>query len=297
MSLPSSIRIGKHVLLLMAVSLAFTGAAVAQQKAPVPDADAQAEPRQLVRDIYGDKYRRSETPGAKTALAREMLEAAARDKDGSASQFVLLKTAREVAAEAGDAATVLEAVDRTARTYDVNDLKMKAEALQVAARNARLPGQRKAIAKEAYALVSAASDRDDYETAGELAELAVAEARKAREHALAGKIAASMKEVQERQRAFAEYEQALAVLEKDPAEPAANLAAGRYLCLVKQDWDRGIAMLALGSDPQLKALAAGDLKPAASADEQVARGDGWWELAQTADGRDRQSLMLRAGYW
>ena len=60
-----------------------------------------------------------------------------------------------------------------------------------------------------------------------------------------------------------EYRDALVVLENDPTNPAANLAAGRHLCLVQGDWDRGLPMLALGSDAELKAAATKDLAGAA----------------------------------
>ena len=46
----------------------------------------------------------------------------------------------------------------------------------------------------------------------------------------------------------------------DPVEPAANLAAGRYLCFVKGDWEQGVPYLALGSDAQLKAVAPMELR-------------------------------------
>ena len=82
-----------------------------------------------------------------------------------------------------------------------------------------------------------------------------------------------------------------------PSHPAANLAAGRFLCLVKGDWARGVSMLALGSDPELKETAIKDLKGAATAAEQAALGDAWWDLAEKKEGQEKESLMLRAGTW
>jgi hypothetical protein len=38
------------------------------------------------------------------------------------------------------------------------------------------------------------------------------------------------------------------IMEDNPAEPGANLAAGRFLCFHKDDWERGVPMLALGSE-------------------------------------------------
>ena len=56
-------------------------------------------------------------------------------------------------------------------------------------------------------------------------------------------------------------------------------------------------MLALGSDAVLKAAAIKDLRGADSADEQAAIGDAWWDLAETKQGQERDTLRLRAGFW
>ena len=86
-------------------------------------------------------------------------------------------------------------------------------------------------------------------------------------------------------------------MENDPAEPAANLAAGRYLCLVKGDWEQGVPMLALGSDAALKAVALMELRGADSAEQQAAIGNAWWDAAETRQGAERDTLRLRAGVW
>ena len=86
-------------------------------------------------------------------------------------------------------------------------------------------------------------------------------------------------------------------MDDNPTEPAANLAAGCYLCFVKGNWNRGVAMLALGSDEPLKAVALMELRGAASADEQAAIGDAWWDVAEARQGDERDTLRLRAGFW
>jgi hypothetical protein len=87
------------------------------------------------------------------------------------------------------------------------------------------------------------------------------------------------------------------VLDKNPTEPAANLAAGRYECFVMGKWDTGVAKLALGSDAPLKDLAIKDLRGASTVEEQAAIGDGWWDVAESEQGLERDMLRLRAGFW
>ncbi len=92
-----------------------------------------------------------------------------------------------------------------------------------------------------------------------------------------------------------EYRDALAVLEKNPTHTAANLAAGRYLCFVKGDWGRGLPMLALGSDAELKAVSTLELQGTDSVIEQLTVADAWWALAKTKEGSERNALRIRAG--
>ncbi len=266
-------------------------------RSAVPDAAAQAKAQQLVRDVYGKEFEATKTSAEKTGLAKKLLDQAAKSKGDPAGHFVLLRIAKEVAVLAGDAQTAMEAVERTVRTYEVDAVEMKLECLQGVSRAAKSSTQRAALAKQAFSLLEAAVAEDNFQAAVEMGELARESALKAREFSLAKRILARLKEIENRKAAYGEYEKAMGRLGESPTDPEANLAAGRYVCLTKGDWDRGIPMLALGSDPALKALAVKELKGAASAEAQAALGDGWWDLAQTKEGRERESFLLRAGHW
>lgn len=86
------------------------------------------------------------------------------------------------------------------------------------------------------------------------------------------------------------------MLRAEPANPEANAATGKYLCFVKGDWDRGVLMLALGSDPSLKAIAEKELDELTpTRPEQV--GDGWWERAEEEVGTIQKRTRARAAYW
>ena len=280
--------------LVVALSAAV-GDLFAQQKAPVPDADSRQRVRKLAGSLYGDRFKQAKTAAGKTALAKEMIQAGLEAGDGSADQYVLLEIARDIAAGAGDADTALEAVAELAQRFDVQGGKLKAEALKAAARHASLPAQRKAVAEAAVAVIAELAAANQDEAALDLYELARATAQRARDYALVKKLAAQADALKEQQKAREQYRAALATLEKNPGEPAANLAAGSYLCFVKGDWEKGVPMLALGADEQLKALGVGDLKAERSPGAQLVRGDAWWDAAQR--GQDRDALLTRAGYW
>ena len=127
--------------------------------------------------------------------------------------------------------------------------------------------------------------------------LALALAKNSKQYALAKELTAKIEGFQKRQHASQEYKAAWALMQDDPAEPASNLTAGRYLCFVKGDWLKGVPMLALGSDAALKNVSLMELRGAKSAEQQAVIGDAWRDVAETKQGSERDPLRLRAGFW
>lgn len=77
-------------------------------------------------------------------------------------------------------------------------------------------------------------------------------------------------------------EVAKAALDVTPTDPDNNFAVGKFLCLVKSDWKRGVTMLALGSNEEFKAIALIELEEKPNA---LNLGDGWWKISDGLDGR------------
>ncbi len=288
---------GDFVRFVLVVAILIARCAYAQQKAPVPDAAALEAAQKAAGELFGARFRSAKTAADKSAVAVEMIEAALRLEDGSADQYVLLKISREIASGAGEVATALQAAEEQAKRFDVPAAKLKAETLLAAAHEAKATAQHKAVAEAALQLVKDWTDAGEVELPLSVCEAGRSAAQKAREFKLVKELAARAGELEKQRKVAQEYRQALAVMEKEPVEPAANLTAGRYLCFVVGDWDRGVPYLALGSDPGLKAVALQELRGAASADAQAAIGDMWWALGETKRGSERDALLLRAGAW
>src|SRR5262249_17742223 len=72
---------------------------------------------------------------------------------------------------------------------------------------------------------------------------------------------------------------------------------GRYLCLTKGQWQRGLPMLAKGDDAKLKALAEKDLTKPKDAKMQVELADAWSELGESMKGTPNIHVMGRAFHW
>ncbi|MHC4399635.1 MAG: hypothetical protein ACYTG0_08145 [Planctomycetota bacterium] len=285
------------VVTVIAASAVVLGAQKKARKLPVPNAAAQKKALDLIHEVYGKDYQSAKTLAEKAELAKKLLAQATTAKDDPVGCYVLLQLARDTSTQAGNIEIALQAVDQMAGTFDVDVLKMKAECLQAASKAPGASSRSGDLARRALSLVSEAVAEDDYEMAESLGELARAAARRTRDYGLVKQIVARMKEVGESEKAHAEYLAALNRLEERPTDPEANLIAGRYLCLIKDDWEKGIPMLALSSDTALKALALEELAGATTPDAQVAVGDGWFDLAERQEEEANKALLKRAETW
>ena len=119
-SLLQSVCVG---LLLLAATPGLTQDA--EKKTPVPADAAQAAATKLVKEVYGDEYAKAKTTTEKQALAKTLLNKANETKDDPASQFVLLRLAKDIAAQAGDGQMAFQAIDEMAETFLVNANEMK----------------------------------------------------------------------------------------------------------------------------------------------------------------------------
>ncbi len=282
-------------ILLTAAILIYPLAVAAQTRTPVPSAEAQQKALGLLRELYKKEYDEAQTPAAKEALAEKLLNTA-RDVKVSADRYAVLRVARDLSLEAGGT-TCFRAVDAMAEDYRIDALDMKSKLLAKCSSTAKTPQQRKAVAETGTALANQALAEDRFEVAAAACDALLAAARRARDAELVKQVAALKMKVAEVAKAAAEARQALAALQTNPNDPAANLVAGKYYCLTKGSWNKGLQMLALATDSDLKALAARELAGPAAPNDQVALGDGWWALAEKESGVEKEQLHTHAARW
>jgi hypothetical protein len=105
-------------------------------------------------------------------------------------------------------------------------------------------------------------------------------------------------EVHQRCEAWQAVQDAVARLETDPGDAEANGLVGRWYCLEKADWDKGLPHLARCDDRELATLARRELEsPPGTWSKQVELGDAWWDLAGKAEGQAKNRLRARARHW
>src|SRR5579883_614338 len=97
----------KPLTLSLFLTLVAPLAVRAADLAPVPDAAAQKKADALVKDVFGAEIARAKSPTDKAAVAEKLLKQGIDTRDDPAARFVLLRDARELAAQAGAVPTAL----------------------------------------------------------------------------------------------------------------------------------------------------------------------------------------------
>lgn len=269
----------------------------AAKKLAVPEQAKVDENLELIRDVFKKEFEAAKTPLEKSNLAKFLLKQAAETEGDGSSRYALLTEARDVAMQAGSATGAMKMVDSMSNLFEIDPLTMKVRTLTQGAEVAKTSAQHRSVAANSLALVETAVLDGKYALARQLVELGLGAARKARDGNLV-KLASSLNdELGTLQKQFEAANAALETLKNNPDDAAANLAVGRYQCLVTGDWEGGLPQLAKGSDAKLKAAAELDLTNPAEAVEQAKVGDAWWDLAEAADEVSKTALYDRSGHW
>lgn len=258
-----------------------------------PDRDAALR---RIRKDFADDYRKAIRPDAKAALARILARLADEENDPTL-QYVLLLEAQRLAADAGDIDQAFAAADQLAAVFEVDRWETLLEAARGLLRAAGSADQRLKLAEALVPRIDAAAEQHAFAAAAELQKLAVAAARCAGALPLVRQLVDRTAELDQQAKTFAAMEPALQTLRSDPEDEAANLAVGRYLCLVRGQWELGLAILAKGGADKLAAAARRELQPPTDAAGRVALADLWWELAgPESSSPEADEMLARAAY-
>jgi hypothetical protein len=88
------------------------------------------------------------------------------------------------------------------------------------------------------------------------------------------------------------------LLNSDPDNAEAHLALGRWLCLYKRQWEKGLPHLLRGSNEQLNAAAKSEIdRPPTDSSERMEAGDRWWDLVEKVNLIERRALYQRTAHW
>ena len=117
-------------------------------RAAIPSQTAQAKAMETVQELYGKDISGTKTADQKKALAKKVLTKAEETENDPAGKFVLLKLAKEIAAQASDGPTAFEAIDKMAESFQVDDSDLKSQTLESLAKNARTAADHASVVKQ-----------------------------------------------------------------------------------------------------------------------------------------------------
>lgn len=272
-----------------------TSTAPRERQLPVPDAQSLANARTLAAQIYQDAYKRSRTAAQRQALARKILGEASKSIDDPPSHYVLLEIAMKMAIESADTTTALAAADQLVQRFDVDPLDLKYQMLTELVHHKRDRSGSAPLAASAHQLLQLALERDDFDKAETLCQIELAETSKLGD---ARRIRALHDEQDRIDVARSAYSKLRRILETGHREdsPEANLEAGKYYCLIKGDWERGLPLLAKSGNARLEEIATLESRHPTVAGDQIKLADRWWALAEDSPNGGK-GAKLRASYW
>jgi hypothetical protein len=188
-----------------------------------------------------------------------------------------------------------------AEVFEVTPLALKDEAIEQARRTARDDAERAGLAEACASLARDAFAADEFALAKKALRTGESASRGLRDGSHAARLRVFGQEVARIEREHRSVARHLERLAADPADAGASLGLGRFLCLWKNDWERGLQRLALGSDRAFKAVAEKELAAAREgADEAAARlelGELWLDKAGALGTPEKEAALARALGW
>jgi len=279
------------------MGIVWAGESAKPTKQPVPALDQIARGEAMVRQTYQAELAKATGAAEKQQLALKWIEEAAGTSDDPAARFALLKLAQQIGLEIGDPELMLRAIDEAGKYFEFDVQSAKQAALQKAAQQPRPSSQAKLFAEKCAALMQQAIKQENFAWAFECGRAAYTAAKQANDPALVKAIVSQGQRLQALQEEHEKVQAALKILAQQPDDPEANRLVGRYLCLVQENWAKGLPHLARSNDPDLKPAAEKDLAQPTEVRGQIDLADLWWEVAQKQAGPGKEVLLRRAAWW
>jgi hypothetical protein len=285
-------RLTASLTLLLATTIPCV--AVGQGRQPIPDEATQKAAFDVIAEVYKADFDAAKTPMQKVELASKLLRDGIATSDDPSARYVMLRVARDIAVEEGNLVAALDAVESIVQGFEADKFELQLDAATAVAKVLRLPADHGSFASLLIPMMDAAIDADRYEHAQALRALALNSARRARDRDRIRELVAKTNEIDEIAAEAVKVKAALETLVESPTDPEANFTVGKFLCVVKGDWRRGVAMLALGSNEKYGTAARLELEGAPDA---LALGDAWWEIAESLQGPGKTRVQIHASGW
>jgi hypothetical protein len=275
---------------------------------PLPSDDEVEKASALLKQVFKEEIERTKKADktrSRHDLAEVLLKNASKVEGDPAPHFVLLQTARDSAAAAGDFKLAQQATETLIKVYQVDNLDLRRRTV-VESGKELLPyyeQQNEDLRNESEQVLKLALERDHFAAAKDVFGVYAETTRRRKPGDQGGsrqelqRLQAIEKEIENFKRAYASVPPAIKTLQESPDDSEANYTLGAYLCLAKFQWLGGARHLAKGSNLRLKVLATEDMAPPVGPVAMSDLANEYWALGEQETGLFKRGLQLRAVYW
>ncbi len=210
-------------------------------------------------------------------------------------RYASLKTAWELAAEAGDFELVDIILKRAAMEFEINESEIRRDLLEI--RRARTTYMTPDLIEMALVWSERDSSLGRFESAQQFLTIAdrwekILNEKPLKEFLESRRVLLS--ELIKRKHAISPL---LNQAQTGKLTPSDNTTLGNYFCFTVKDWDRGLACLKNGDSPVLKELASRDLRDPGTLTEILQLASDWAAAAKNQPEPQRTAMQARARKW
>ncbi len=266
------------------------------ERLPLPSSAQLKQAEAEIRKLFKDEYAKPQ-PEQKLALAQALMRTATDTRGNDPQRCALLRETRELALGAGDLQLALKATDAIAAGFVINALEERLAILQKFAEQKRAKESAITLGDAAMKTLDDAQAAMEFRLIPALCTLAEQATGRAGDPAYLAAVKEKTAAAKAAMREGLALSAALEKLKSAPHDAAANATIGRFYCLVRNDWARGLPALAKGSDANLKAAAEKELQQPADSAAKVSVADAWWALSEAANGATKKAFSEHAAEW
>jgi hypothetical protein len=259
--------------------------AAESERLPVPPEEQRDAFRKKMRQAYRTEYAAKKSD-EKQMAARKFLDEASNARNGPTERYVFFEESHGMAVSGNDFPLAMKAIDGMEKLFQIDGPSVKAKVLLKALATVE-PATAMDLRVPFLGVIDAMVAKEDYAKAQETLGDAIRIAKKTGNVALVGRFKVKKDELDSIVKEWKAAAKAREALSKKPEDSRSHLALGRYLCLCRGQWDKGLPHLARGSDAEYREVAL--LENQAMVGNQGSKeleklGDEWTDLLKKKKG-------------
>ena len=167
------------------------------RKLTIPSDTALKQKVVLVSEVYKPDYEAAKKPADRIELAKKMILDGDATTDDPVGKFVLYRIARDIAAQQGDLATALDAIERIDEKYEIEKGKMQLEAATTAVKELKKSEEFRRAVLLLEPFIDVAINANQFDQAKAIAQLTSKCAKQSRDSETASRVETKLLEIQE----------------------------------------------------------------------------------------------------